>query len=402
MNKTSLYAALDIGATKICCLVAEGSYSGELRIQKTGIAPSVGFNQGVLDNPGEVREAILQAMEATGHSFRDETSTPLYLGVTSRNIRGTQALATWSSSRYGGKFIVSQKEMSSALAACQPTPDSNTRILHVIPRGYTVNGSTTQYPLGQRTNSLKVESHVVLAGASHIDRLLTTVGDAGGKVKGLILDSLASAEVVLRADEKELGVALVDIGGEISSLAMFKRGAAYHTSVIPIGGRHFTNDLTLALDISTEDAEEAKLKYGHVNPDGTMDSTRKVDLGRPGRGIQIAQGEIFRFLRERSEDLIRQISRRIREAGMSRMSHMPPSGIVLTGGGANLRGLDQLAQERLRCPVRVGIPNLSSLLPKELKDPAFATVVGLLLCGIRKPYRPAEIKRDRWPWQFMA
>ena len=235
--------------------------------------------------------------------------------------------------------------------------------------------------MGLSGDQLSVEAHVIVGDAPPLQSVVRVVRSAGAKVKGLVIEHLASSEAVITAEEREMGVVLVDVGGGTTDIAIFKDGAVWHTAVLPVGGYQFTTDIAVALGIPFAAAEAAKVRYGGALPDG-VDSREMVDVQTSHEATTkpVQRLALHTLLHDRAVELIHLIMLTACQAGLDRM---PPAGLVFTGGTANLPGLVELAAGYVDCPVRHGSPSEALGLPAELADSSFATSVGLLLWGIR-------------------
>ena len=252
--------------------------------------------------------------------------------------------------------------------------------------------------LGRRLPS----THVGVAGvadakAASGDRdaaaeITSAVRNAGVRVRRTVPQHLASASAVLSANERELGVVLLDVGGGTTGIAVFESGAVRHASAIPVGGQQFTSDLAVGLGIPPEVAERVKLALGSAEPDGAEARLEVAGIHEGGSQL-VSRRRASELLRERSEELMRLVLGRVREAGLDRM---PPGGLVLTGGGAKLPAFADAAARYGQCPVRVAAPASSLTLPAEMQDPSFSTAVGLVLWAVQYPARTAPAPFGGW------
>ena len=262
------------------------------------------------------------------------------------------------------------------------------RLLHVIPRTYAVDGQTTvKNPVGMHGYRLDVETHVITAGVSSVQNLAKCIRGVGIDIDELVLEPLASAEAVLTNEEKETGVILADIGGGTTDIAVFREGTIWHTAVIPVAGYQLTRDIAIGLGLPFDVAEEMKKKYGSVIPiyEGKIESGAMV-----GNGHRASYQDLCDILRARVEELIRLT---ILELPRSEYKALVPGGMVLTGGSSNLSGMDVFGRDMLGIPVRVGSPFNVDGISESLRDPSYATGVGLLLWGNRM--RRSTVKHSR-------
>jgi cell division protein FtsA len=236
-------------------------------------------------------------------------------------------------------------------------------------------------PIGMYASSVELESHVITANQTSVDNLGEALRKSGVKLKGMVIEPLASAEAILSEDERDMGIVLVDMGGGTSDVSIFLEGSIWHTSVIPVGGFQVTRDIAIAFSTFSLAAEEAKLKYGNVDP-AEVDNQENLQL--PGFGnqpfSQVSKHSLSEVVHDRMEELMRLILKEIENAGLE---NAPPGGLVLTGGASKLSGLKEMASSIWPGPVRIGVPVTSSWVPSELEDPAFATALGLLLWDVR-------------------
>jgi len=342
-----------------------------------------------------VRESVRKAEMASGIKLKTA-----YVGVTGRHIETFGARSAVAISR--SNRIVQESDVKRALQEARSVKlPADRQLLHVIPRGYTLDGCDgVKNPVGMHGFRLDANAHVVSAAASALKNLVKSVRHAGVEVEDLVLEPLASAEAVLRPDERESGVILLDIGGGTTDIAIFKDGSIYFSSILPVGGYQISRDIAIGLGISFEMAEEAKIKYGDL---GYLTNHRAARAAEPAHAV--VDGHDFLL-----EDLNEIIRARVEEILLMALAELPqqeyvsslaPSGMVLTGGTANLRGIERLASEIFRMPVRIGVPKDVYGLADVLYDPAYATGVGLLIWGTREyvgEWRAA--RRRRWTYRL--
>ena len=381
MSKDTIHAAIDVGTSKVCTLVGRLNAFGELEILGIGLVPSRGMKKGMVSNLSEVSQ-VTQASIREAEAQAGVRITSAYVGLTGSHISSANSRASLDNRPYD--LPVGVREVEQVLKACSTYGgSSNAKVLHVIPRGYALDGYWgIVNPVGMFSSKLEVESHVVQGNAAPIDNLAKAISKAKVKVKSLVLEPLASAEAVLVPEEREMGVVLVDIGGGTTDMSIFLDGNLWHTKVIPVGGFQLTRDIAIAFSTPTQAAEDAKIQYGHAMPD-TIDPHEEIRL--PGFGehvtYSVPRQRLCETLRERMEELLRLVMEEIGEAGLE---SVPPGGLVLTGGSAKIPGLEDLAEEIFPGPVRIGIPRVIGGAPAELEDPSLATALGLLLWDLRQ------------------
>jgi cell division protein FtsA len=379
-------AAIDVGTTKVCTIMADSNGDVLPRILGVGIVPSQGMQRGMVVNFGEARESIRESVKKAEHvaGYKLESA---YVGVTGRHISSVNNRGVIAITREDQ--MVRPKDLKRVLEVAKSVKvPSDREFLHVIPRTYAVDGQDgVRSPVGMHGFRLDVETHIITGAVASVQNLAKCVHSAGVAIDDLILEPLASAEAILTEEEKQDGVLLADIGGGTTDIAIFKDNSIFHTAVLPVAGYQITRDISVGLDISFELAEEMKKKYGNVFPDeaGASGSDEIVSAD----GHDVSYRELAEIIRMRVEELIRLI---VLELPQSDCAKFIPAGIVLTGGSANLPGIAELGREITRLPVRVGTPLNLYGVADTLNDPAYATSVGLLYWrgknGVIQSWRP--------------
>ncbi|MEZ4552403.1 MAG: cell division protein FtsA [Dehalococcoidia bacterium] len=375
------FAAIDVGTTKVCTVVAEVSAAGDLRILGVGVGPSAGLTKGMVDNIHAAIEAIASSVEkaerASGTRILSAHVGIAGPHVSSMNSRGIIAIAD-------PRHPITEGDVARALESARIVNVPNNReVIHVVPRYYVVDGQEHVVdPLGMFGSRLDVETHVVTAGSSAMHNLMQCVEGAGVRVDSIILEPLASAEAVVDREELDQGAVICDIGGGTTDLAVFVQGAVVHTAVLPVGGAHMTRDLVVALRVPQPAAELAKRRYGHAIP-SLVDEDEEVEVdafGSEGRKT-VSRRLIAEVLQARTEELFEMVQAEIRR-GVDQ--DVLSAGIVLSGGAASLPGIEMLAEDVLGLPARVGRPRHLAGLSDLLNDPAYATSVGLLRWSLKE------------------
>jgi len=373
MKRTKI-AAIDVGTTKVCTIMADIDDSGLPRILGVGTVPSRGLQKGLVVNFNEakqsIRESVRKAEQIAG--YRLESA---YVGVTGRHISSVNNRGVIAITR--NDRMVHPKDLKRVLEVARSVKIPGDReLLHIIPRTYAVDGQEgVKNPVGMHGFRLDVETHIITAAVTSAQNLTKCIRGIGVEIEDLVLEPLASAEAILTGEEKQDGVLLADIGGGTTDIAVFKDNSIYHTSVLPVAGYQITHDISVGLDISFDLAEAMKKKYGNVMP---IDEESKGELDRTVTedGHTISYRNLSEIVRIRVEELLRLI---VIELPRSDYAKLIPSGLVLTGGSANLPGIAELGREVTRLPVRVGVPISLYGVSDTLCDPAYATSVGLLL-----------------------
>jgi cell division protein FtsA len=375
------FAAIDVGTTKVCTVVAEVTPEGDLRILGVGIGPSAGITKGMVDNIQAATEAIASSVErAERASGTRILSAHVGIGgphVSSMNSRGIVAIPD-------PRRPISEGDVQRALDSARIVNVPNNReVIHVVPRYYVVDGQDSVVdPVGMFGSRLDVETHVVTASSSASQNLAQCVEGAGVRVDSLILEPLAAAEAVAEEEELRHGVALVNIGGGTTDVAVFVNGAVTHTAVLPVGGVHMTRDLVVALRVPQPSAELAKRQFGHAIP-SLVDESEEVEVdsfGSEGRRT-VPRRLIAQVLQARCEELFELVQAELRRGSQAETLS---AGVILTGGAALLPGIDLLAEDVLQLPARVGRPRYLAGLSDILHEPAYATSVGLLRWALKE------------------
>ena len=376
----AIYTAIDIGSNKITTLMAHFNMDGNLEIMGVGTVNSSGIHKGIVKDETKLSEDIRVSLDAACISSGVK-STPAFIGLTGGKLSSYNVTSATSRISQPDQRV-SQAELSSIIHDTVPLIPDRTEdsLVQVISRGYTIDGIRThQSPIGRKVNELSVDSHVVLAKKATLETIMQCVRQGGATICGMTLESIASSCSVLSADEKELGVVLVDIGGGTTDIAIFQEGSILHSSSIPVGGYHLTNDIAISCRTTIEAAEEAKVRFGNVGPN-VIESEKIHMPSRSGSDVlTIESSEICDLLRDRMSETLVLVMGKIRRAGL----HRPPAaGIVFTGGTAKLPGLLSLSEEISQCSARIGIPKYIGRMPEYMADPSYATSTGLLLWGV--------------------
>jgi cell division protein FtsA len=275
---------------------------------------------------------------------------------------------------------VSREDVNRAIEVARAVPiPSNREVLHVERRGFSVDGQEgVKDPLGMSALRLEVETHIVTASATAVQNLTKCVAAAGVKIDELVVNSLASAEAVLNETEKDLGVAVADIGAGTIDLALFQEGSPFHTRVLPVGGNNVTNDIAIGIKTSLAVAEELKIRHGSADLRSIADDEEiSVSVLGEDAGRTVGRLEVCQIIEARMRETFELLRNEIRAAGVG----MLPAGIILTGGGAQLAGIADLGREVMEMPVRVASPGNIGGLVDTITNPGYSTAVGLLQWG---------------------
>ena len=391
---------IDVGTTKVCTIVAQVLDNGKINVLGVGLTPAKGLDKGVVVNIEDAVNAIATSVEKAERLSGYRIGTA-FVGVSGRHIASLNSRGVVAVAR--SDHEITRYDVDRAVEAAQAIAIPTQReIIHIIPRAYIVDGTEgIRDPIGMSGFRLEVETHIITGDVMAIQNLIKSVQKAGIEIDDLVLQPLASGEAVLTEDDKDRGVVLADIGGGTTDIAVFAQGGVWHTSVIPVGGSHFTNDIVLVQQTPHNTAEYLKLKYGSSiseAPDDEAGDLVEVEGFAPGERQQISRQLLNEILQARSEEITELIYNEIRRSGYDGLL---PAGVVLTGGSAQLPRLDELMRDMLGVPVRIGTPGEISGLSDALNSPAYATCLGLIRWGAR--HGAAQLKSagpagDRANW----
>ena len=379
---------LDVGTSKIAAIVGEAMEEGGLDVIGIGIAEAKGIRRGVVVNLEAAVESIKRAIEEAELTAGVEIDS-VYLGLSGAhakafNSRGVVAVA-------GKNREITREDVRRAIDAAKAVSlPSGREILHVLPQDFLVDEQDgIGAPIGMTGARLEVNVHIVTGSASSTQNIVACVNRAGVTVVDTVLEQLAAVESVLTPDEKELGVALVDIGGGTTDFAIFERGSLWHTGAVSLGGDHFTNDIAVGLRTPIPEAEKTKRRSGCALA-ALVEEEQTIEVASVGgRQPRIMSRRILsEVLQPRAEEIFHQLWDEIRKAGYERSLH---SGIVLTGGGSILDGMPEIADQIFDLPIRRGCPIGVGGLTDHVNNPAFATAVGLVMYA----HRNQTMARDR-------
>ncbi|WP_124949467.1 cell division protein FtsA [Sulfuriferula thiophila] len=382
-----LIVGLDIGTSKVIAIVAEILPEGRMEVVGMGSHPSRGLKKGVVVNIESTVNAIQRALEEA-ELMADCKITEVYTGIAGSHIKSFNS---------HGMVPIKDKEVTqfdvdkvieTARAVNIPTDQ---QILHILPQEYLVDGQEdVREPLGMSGVRLEVKVHIVTGAVSAAQNIIKCVRRCGLEVSDLVLQPLASAMAVLTEDEKDLGVALVDIGGGTTDIAVFTQGAIRHTAVIPIAGDQITNDIGLALRTPLKDAEDLKIAHGCALRQlaGAHDMLEVPGVGERG-ARQMSRQLLAEVIEPRVLELYEMVQAELRRSGFEELMR---SGIVITGGSAAMQGMVELGEEVFHMPVRLGLPQYEGGLSEVMHNARYATGVGLLLAGMDQQDRKQPMK----------
>ncbi len=375
-KQDNLIVVLDLGSAFTRVLAADLN-EGALRYRGHGIIESAGMRKGLVSDLAPAARAVKSANEMA-ERMAHVNIAECAVGVGGPHIRG---LNTNGGIELGSRMReITRDDVRSAVErarAVERPPDRE--ILHLLPRQFILDGQPGIFdPVGMVGARLEVDLHIATCSGSALQSTITCANRAGLEVTEAVLESIAAAEATLSADERELGVCLLDIGAHSSDLVVFFEGAVAHTSSVPIGGAHFTNDLAVGLNMPVYQAEELKCQYGHAVVTA-VPQLAEIEIDNP-EPQSLRLRAIAEILEPRARELMYFVKESLRQGAVVEALG---AGCVLTGGGAMLPGMLDVTESQLRVPARTGMPVRLSHMPGELAHPAFATAIGMLLYAHR-------------------
>jgi cell division protein FtsA len=374
-KRDHIVVGLDIGTTKICAIVAEVTEEGTVNVVGVGSSPSRGLRKGVVVNIESTVESIKKAVEEAELMAAVQINS-VYTGIAGSHISGENSRGVVALKKQEVTRVDVQRAVDTARSVAMLPSDR--RILHVLPREFMVDDQDgIREPLGMSGSRLEVDVHIITGAVTSAQNIIKSVNRAGLDVVDMVLQPLASSEAVLTPEERELGVAMVDLGGGTTDLAIFAEGSIRHTTVLPIGGQHLTTDLAIGLRTPQGEAERLKIRKGVALAELVKDD-EMVDV--PGVGDRPARTLSRKLLAEitepRVEEMFDLVRREIMRTGYEGIL---AAGVVITGGTSMLEGMLEAAERVLDLPVRRGVPNGVGGLRDIVSNPMYATGVGLIL-----------------------
>lgn len=381
MASTDLIAGLDIGTTKIVAIIAEPDDRGELRVLGVGKSPSNGLRRGVVVNLEKTILSVQDALdEAEKHAGVEVGS--VFAGIAGDHIRSINSRGVIAVGRGGNE--ITQADVDRVIEAAKAIAlPMDREIIHVIPQEFIVDDQPgIRDPVGMAGVRLEGEIHIITGAVTSAQNIYKSVQRAGVEIQDLVLQPLASSYAVLSEDEKELGVAMLDLGGGTADLAVFYEGSIRHTAVIGLGGENVTNDLAIGLRTPRDQAERIKIDHG-VALQSMVEQDERIEVpgvgGRPAR--EVSRDVLAAIIEPRMEEIF---ALSLREIQRSEYADLLTTGLVLTGGAAMLDGACELAERVFNMPVKLGVPSGMAGLSVEVSTPMYATAVGLLQYAVKE------------------
>jgi cell division protein FtsA len=377
-RKSNVLVGLDIGTTKTTAIVGEVTDTG-INIIGIGNSPAKELRKGVVVNIESTVEAIKKAVEEAEHMSGCRINSA-YVGIAGSHIKGQNSLGIVAiKGREVGEEDV-QRAIEASKAIAIPV---DREILHTLPQSYVVDGQEgIRDPVGMSGVRLEAKVHIVTGSAASIQNIVKSVNRVGLDIDDIVLEQLAASESLLSSDEKDLGVALIDIGGSNTGIAIFSEGSIKHTAILPVGGNYLTSDIATGLRTPFNEAEQIKIKYGcALTSMIPKEETIEVPSvgGREAR--EVSRQILGRIIEPRMEEILNMASKEIVRSGFE---DLMAAGVVLTGGTSLLAGINELAEHIYDMPVRKGSPTGVGGLSDVVNSPAYATGVGLIFYGSKQ------------------
>ncbi len=385
-----IIVGIDVGTTKVCTLVGRVEDAGALRILGVGIEPSHGIRKGVIVDLEAASQAITRSVERAESSSGLEITSALVsmagAHVSSINSRGVVSVTG---------DVVDEFDLARALDSARAVAiPHNREVIHVVQRDCTVDGQDgVRTPIGMHGYRLEVETHIITAATATVENLHKCVGAAGVEVQQFVLNPLASAEVVLTKNERQMGVVVCDIGGGTTDMAIYVDGKIWHTMVLPVGGNHVTADIAHGLRLAVAQAEEIKLQQGYaIRAEVGAEDYFAVRPFGEDKAVQINRQELAHIIEARVAEIFEIALQEIKRSGYDGLL---PAGMVLTGGSSALPGIRDLVSEVLGMPVRIAQPENLIGMADKLYSPAYSTSVGLLHWALKMQESDLSLSKGR-------
>jgi cell division protein FtsA len=376
-----IIVGLDIGTTKVCAIVASADENGKINILGIGHSPSDGLTRGVVTNIDKTVRSIHSAIEEAESQSGVRIQTVM-VGIAGDHIQSFQSRGVIAISRPENE--ITQEDVDRLIEDTKRVAlPSDRKIIHVIPQEFIIDGQDGVFdPVGMSGVRMEANVHIITGLVTAAQNIMKCVQRANLTIDDMVLEPLASSYAVLDEEEKEVGVALLDIGGGTTDLAVFEDRTIRHTAVIPIAGNQVTNDIRKGLGILTEQAEKLKKEAGFAYLPAILDNEPIVLPGIGGRDpLRVDKTLLCQVIQPRMEEILEIAAMEIKRSGYSK--HLS-AGVVLTGGGSLIKGTAELAREVLGMPAKIGIPTgFNAGLVKEIENPIYATGVGLVIHGLK-------------------
>ena len=398
MTDDHIIVGLDIGSTKICTVIGEVAADGVLDIIGEGTVPSDGLRKGVVVNLERTIASVRQSISAAERVAGVEVQAA-WVGIAGSHLK---ALTSHGIAAIRRGQEITRPDVERTIENAQAVPlEANMDIIHVIPQEYVVDGHDgIRDPVGMSGVRLEVDVHIVAGAQGPLQNLKRCARDAGIAVDGVVVQALASGLAVLNQAEEELISLLIDIGGGTTDVGVFRRGQLAHSAVIPLGGDHITQDISQWLRIPPDEAERVKKRYGVALPD-MADRDVELEVSNTNYTTSLSTFELAQVIKPRVMEILDLVKQNI-EQWMGALELLAGN-VVITGGASLTPGLDQIAIDRFRLPVRIGKPEGVSGLVDVVASPAHATAVGLVRYGVQHaPFEHTKAARPDTPSRIMG
>ena len=375
---SNIITSIDIGTTKICVLIARKLSDDQVEVLGVGRSVSHGLSKGVVVDIAKTVQSIKQAIDEAQLMAECEVENA-YIGISGSHIQSFSSSGAVPIKRES----VQKEDIASVLASARAVPiEEGQKVLHVLPQYFIVDGKDrVENPLGLHGIRLEVAVHVITASIASIQNLIKCCEMAGVRVQDVVLEQIASADGVLSTDERQLGIGVLDIGGGTSDFAIYQNGSIRYTKVLPIAGNHFTNDLAVGLRAKIIDAERIKREHGYVGfNEEKLTGDVEVEKVQGDETKVMSKKDVSYILQARAQELFLMLDHTI---DSSDLRHFMTAGLVVTGGGSLLKGIEDLGKNILSLPVRVGRPKTDQVIPESLENPIYATGYGLLMYALK-------------------
>jgi cell division protein FtsA len=393
MPKSTLVSVIDVGTSKISTLIANFLPGQKPNLIGVGFSSSAGVRKGAIVNVEEASAAIKSSIDEASRSAGVEVSSA-YVATSMSQV---EIFPRWGSVRPNEPNLpIGYDDINMAVdASCPRDLSPEKYLMHIMPRLYVVDGLTgIRNPVGMHALKLDVESLSVVGSSTIIQNLIHAVRGSRVKVDGVIFSPLALGESVLSRDEKEIGVLSIEIGGGVTSVSAFQGGSLWNSAILPVGGQQFSSDLAIALNAPYDIAEDVKIRHGQANMDGIGDEQVEIEAFGDRRTVLVGRRELCRYLHDRAEELFKLARIKMEEFGFT---NVPPAGIVLSGGGALMPGIERVARRIFSAPIRIGSPKGIDNLPSGMESPEYCSTIGALLWVVKNG---DTIERDNMSIRF--
>lgn len=374
-----IITSIDVGTTKICVLIAYQLDGERVEIIGVGKSPTNGLKKGIVADVAKTIHSIRSAVKEA-ELMADVQIKSAQIGISGAHIASINSHGVVPIKR--GEISVYDIQHAIAAARAILIPEGQ-QILHVLPQYFVIDGQDKVHdPINMHGIRLEVQTHIILGSIASVQNLIKCCELAGIKVNDIILEQLASSEAVLSQDERKLGVAILDIGGGTADFAVYQNNSIRYTSVLPVAGNHFTNDIAICLRTTIKDAERIKKEYGLTYKQVlAIDEEIEVEMVEGQYKKKIKLSELVEIIKPRASELLSLVHEEIINCNLQTVI---TTGIVLTGGGSLLTGMKMLGEKIFNMPIRIGHPHFEFDLPKSLNSPIYATGYGMLIHSLKK------------------